>query len=121
MAVKRYAEYRELTGETLRLIPQTRAGISHTNRWSTVAMDVDLYRNDPVGLENYTQYVSLGGELNGWSWIQIRAGYRADLVDSAHNIVSFGLGFSPFGVHVDTAIAGNEREIGASIQFGFRF
>ena len=61
------------TGESLRLIPQTRVGISHTNRWSTVALDVDLYRNDPVGVENYTQYIALGGELNGWNWGQLRA------------------------------------------------
>ena len=109
------------TGDKLRLIPQTRAGISHTNRWSTVALDVDLYRNDPSGLENYTQYVALGGELNGWNWAQIRAGFRADLVNSRRNIVSFGLGFSPFGVHLDLAVAGNARELGAALQLGFRF
>lgn len=109
------------TGDTLRLVPQTRAGVSHTNRWSTVALDVDLYRNDPAGLENYTQYIALGGELNGWNWGQLRAGYRIDLVNSARNIVSFGLGFSPFGVHADVAVAGNANEIGASFQLGFRF
>ena len=105
----------------LRLVPQTRAGISHTNRWSSVALDVDLYRNDPAGLENYTQYVALGGELNGWNWVQIRAGYRADLVNSRRNIASFGLGFSPYGVHLDLAVAGNARELGAALQLGFRF
>lgn len=109
------------TGETLRLIPQTRAGVSYTNRWSAIAMDVDLYRNDPVGLENHTQYVALGGELNGWNWVQVRAGYRADLVNSSRNIVSFGLGFSPFGVHIDLAVAGNAHELGAALQLGFRF
>lgn len=109
------------TGDTLRLTPQTRIGISHTNRWSTVALDADLYRNDPVGLENYTQYIALGGELNAWNWGQLRAGYRADLVNSAYNIVSLGLGFSPFGIHADIALAGNEREIAASFQCGFRF
>lgn len=109
------------TGDTLRLVPQTRVGVSHTNRWSTVALDVDLYRNDPAGLENYTQYIALGGELNGWNWGQLRAGYRIDLVNSARNIASIGLGFSPFGVHADIAVAGNANEIGASFQFGFRF
>ncbi len=109
------------TGDILRLIPQTRAGISHTNRWSTVALDADLYRNDPVGLDNYTQYIALGGELNGWNWGQLRAGWRADLVNSARNIISLGVGFSPFGVHADVAVAGNEHEIGTSFQLGFRF
>ena len=109
------------TGESLRLIPQTRAGVSYSNRWSTVALDIDLYRNRPVGLENHTQYVAVGGELNAGNWGQLRAGYRADLVNSARNIISLGLGFSPFGVHADVAVAGNERELGASFQLGFRF
>lgn len=109
------------TGDTLRLVPQSRAGISYTNRWSVVALDADLYRNDPAGLENYTQYISLGGELNAWNFAQLRAGYRADLVNSSRNIISLGLGFSPFGVHADVAVAGNANELGAYFQLGFRF
>lgn len=109
------------TGEKLRLIPQSRAGVSYTTRYTAVALDVDLYRNDPAGLENYTQYISLGGELSAWNFGQLRAGYRADLVNSARNIVSLGLGFSPFGVHADLAVAGNTTEIGAAFQFGFEF
>ncbi len=109
------------SGEVLRLIPQVRAGVSHTNKWSIIALDVDLYRNDPVGLENKTQYIALGGELNAWNTAQLRAGYRVDMVDSVRNIVSLGVGFSPFGLHTDIALAGNRREIGLSFQLGFRF
>ena len=109
------------TGDKLRLIPQTRAGISYTTRYTIIALDMDLYRNDPAGLENYTQYISLGGELSAWNWAQLRAGYRADLVNSARNIITLGLGFSPFGVHADLAVAGNTTEIGASFQVGFKF
>lgn len=109
------------TGETLRLMPQTRAGVSYTNPWSAVALDMDLYRNDPVGLENYTQYVALGGELNARYFGQLRAGWRVDLVNSARNVVGFGIGFSPFGLHVDVSVAGNEHELAAACQFGLRF
>jgi F plasmid transfer operon, TraF, protein len=109
------------TGNELTLLPQTRVGISHTNRWSTLAMDIDVYRNKPIGLENGTQFISLGGELNGWNTAQIRAGYKINLVDSSRNIVSFGLGLSPFGIHFDFAVAGNSNELGAALQFGFRF
>lgn len=109
------------TGSYLNLLPQTRVGISHTNRWSTLAMDVDVYRNKPIGLENDTQYISLGAELNGWNTAQIRAGYKINLVDSARNIVSLGLGLSPFGIHFDFAVAGNSNELSAALQFGFRF
>ena len=65
--------------------------------------------------------IALGGELNAFGWAQIRAGYRVDMVDSARNITSLGLGLSPFGVHVDLAVAGNANEVGASFQLGFRY
>jgi len=109
------------TRSSLRLMPQTRAGISYTNRWSVIALDMDLYRNGPVGLENHTQYVSLGSEINSWNWAQLRLGYRADLVDSSRNIVSMGLGFSPFGIHADIAVSGNENEAALAFQLGFRY
>ncbi|HUX91607.1 MAG TPA: conjugal transfer protein TraF [Gallionellaceae bacterium] len=110
------------TGEQLSLKPQARIGVSHANSWSTVALDVDMTRNDPAGFENSTQYVALGGELNAWDWAQLRAGYRVDMVNSERNVTSVGLGFSPFGVvHADLAVAGNATEIGASFQLGVHF
>ena len=108
-------------GNTLKLRPQARIGVSHANKWSTIALDVDLTRNDPSGLENATRYIALGGELNAWNWVQLRAGYRVDTENSARNVASIGLGLSPFGVHADLAVAGNANEIGASFQLGFRY
>lgn len=108
-------------GNSLTLNPQARLGVSHTNNWSTVALDVDLTRNDPSGLESATRYIALGGELNALGWAQLRAGYRVDTENSARNITSIGLGLSPFGVHADLAVAGNANEIGASFQLGFRY
>jgi hypothetical protein len=110
------------TGEQLTLKPQARIGVSHANSWSTVALDVDLTKNDPAGFEQSTQYVALGGELNAWDWAQLRAGYRMDMVNSERSVASVGLGLSPFGVvHVDLAVAGNANEIGASFQMGVHF
>lgn len=110
------------TGETLTLKPQARIGVSHATTWSTVALDIDLTRNDPAGFENSTQYIALGGELNAWDWAQLRAGYRADMVDSARSVASVGLGLAPFGVvHIDLAVAGNATDIGASFQLGVHF
>ena len=110
------------TGETLSLKPQARLGVSHANSWSTVALDFDVTRNDPAGLEQATQYLALGGELNAWDWAQLRAGYRADMVNSNRNVASVGLGLAIFGVvHVDLAYAGNANEFGASAQLGVHF
>ena len=109
------------TGE-INLKPQARIGASHTTSWSTVAMDLDLTANDPAGLENKSQYLALGTELNAWDWAQVRLGYRANLKDSKRNIPSVGLGLAPFGViHLDVAVSKSANEIGASARLAFTF
>lgn len=103
------------------LSPQARAGVSYQNNWLTAALDVDLTENDPVGFEDATRYVAIGTELNAADWAQLRLGYRVDTVNGERNVTSAGLGLSPFGVHLDMTVAGNANEIGAAVQFGFRF
>lgn len=110
------------TGTVISLKPQIRAGISHSNSWSTIALDVDLTENEGLGLaEEDSRYIALGIELNALDWAQLRLGYRADTLNSDRNVVSAGFGLSPLGIHVDLGVAGNEDEVGASFQFGFRF
>lgn len=121
MAVDPNTGIKTKTGATLKTSPQARVGVSYQNSWATVALDADLTKNDPAGFEDKSQYVALGAELNAWDWAQLRVGYRADLVNSARNVVSAGIGLSPFGVHLDLAVAGNSNEIGAALDFGFRF
>lgn len=110
-----------VTGQ-LNLKPQARIGVSHSTSWSTVGLDIDLTRNDPAGFEQGSQYVALGGELDAFGWAQLRAGYRMNLVDSARNVYSLGLGFALFGVvHADVAAAANADEAAASVQLGVHF
>ncbi len=110
------------TGSQLQLKPQARFGVSHSTSWSTVGVDLDLTKNDPAGFEQASQYLALGGELDAWGWLQLRAGYRMNLVDSARNIASAGLGFAIMGVvHADVAVAGNSDEVGGSFQLGMHF
>ena len=114
----------QVTG-SLNVKPLVRAGVSHENAWSTVAFDLDLTKNDPAGLENNSQFAALGAELSALGWAQIRAGYRADLINPVRNVTSIGLGISPrvpyFKFHFDLAYAYNANENGASFQFGFNF
>ena len=106
----------------LSLKPLARVGVSHTTSWSTVALDIDVTKNDPAGFEQATQYTALGIELNAFDWMQLRAGYRMDMVNSDRSVTSVGLGLSPFGIpHFDIAVAGNASEVGASLQFGVHF
>lgn len=110
------------TGMTISLKPQVRAGISHTTSWSTFALDMDLTKNEGLGLiDDDSQYVAMGLELDAYDSAQLRFGYRADTVNSDRNVASAGIGLSPFGVHIDLGVAGNKNEVGASFQLGFRF
>jgi hypothetical protein len=73
-------------------------------------------------MENKSQYLALGTELNAWDWMQVRLGYRANLKDSKRNIPSVGLGLAPFGtLHVDVAVSKSSNEIGASARLALTF
>ena len=110
------------TGMVVSLKPQARVGVSHTNSWSTVAVDVDLTENEGLGLAgDKSQYVALGIELDAFDFAQLRFGYRADTANSDRDVVSAGIGISPLGIHIDIAGAFNDDEVGASFQLGFRF
>ncbi|MCK9531558.1 MAG: conjugal transfer protein TraF [Gammaproteobacteria bacterium] len=111
---------KEKTGE-IELKPQARAGVSYQNSWFTAGLDVDLTENDPIGFEDETRYAAFGMELNALDWAQLRLGYRADMVNSDRSVASAGLGLSPFGVHIDLAVAASDDELGAAAQFGLRF
>jgi hypothetical protein len=105
----------------MKVAPQGRAGVSYSNGWLTAALDADLTENEGVGFEENTQYISLGTELNAADWAQVRLGHRIDTVNEKRSVSSAGVGFSPFGVHFDLAVAGNAYELGAAFQMGFRF
>lgn len=110
---------------TISLDTQFRGGISHTTDWSVVAIDLDLMENDPVAFEAPTQYASIGAEFDLMDLFQFRAGYRTNLSADDASVVSAGLGFSPFGVHLDLAAMVNpsdpEKEVGAALEMGFYF
>ncbi|MCF6235292.1 MAG: conjugal transfer protein TraF [Gammaproteobacteria bacterium] len=115
-------EFLTANNYTIELNPMLRAGVSHHTGWGTVALDVDLTENDPTGMDSATQYIAIGGELNGWNWVQIRAGYRKNISENSRDVFTIGAGVSPFGiVHLDVAIAGNSNEAAASAQLGLSF
>jgi hypothetical protein len=122
-------------GATLNLNPQVRAGLSYENSLFMIALDGDLTRNDPAGLEDPSQIVALGVELNLSGWTQFRAGYSADMVNAARNVASIGWGFSPrvpyFKPHFDIALTASPdlfnnglngvTQMGMSMKFGMNF
>lgn len=93
--------FESASGRELEMGPKARIGVAHETRFSTVAMDLDLTENEPLGYGVTTRYIGLGGEFDAFNWMKIRAGYRNNLsVDDSH-VITTGLGFTPFGVGLD--------------------
>jgi hypothetical protein len=111
----------EPTGNVITISPTIQVGAARQEDWGTFAVDFDLQETEGFNGLPGSQYLSTGVELDPWGWGQVRAGYRANLSDSERSVLSAGIGLSPFGIHVDLAVAGNKNELGAAAQFGFRF
>ena len=113
----------------IKLNPQVRFGIARSTVWnsvakSTVALDLDVTENEPVGFDQKTRYLGVGAELEIYSAAQLRLGYKNNLSDGSYaDTVSAGLGISPFGLHTDIALSAspNLEQVSAGLQFGFRY
>lgn len=104
--------------------PSYEVGVSHNTRFSTVSFDYDLSEKDWFGNIKSEKYASVGVELRAGKHAQIRAGYKADLTDDGNNnVVTAGLGLSPFGL-LSVDLSGqmtSEKGYGASFDIGYRF
>jgi hypothetical protein len=121
-------EYDTAEGNQFKLDPMARAGVAfrpQSLQWITLAADLDLTENDPAGLDSETQFLGVGVEFDAFRTAQLRLGYRHNLSDLPSGLDSgmytAGFGFSPFGAHIDLAVSGNDDDIGAAMQLGFRF
>lgn len=118
-------EYRTVQNNIFKIEPQARIGLAYHREWLTIAGDLDVTENEPAGFESKTRYAIVGGEFDLLRTFQLRLGYRHNLstmpAGQEPGIFSAGLGFSPFGAHLDAAVAGNSDEIGGALQLGYRF
>lgn len=123
--IPRSIDTKEVNGEkeTFKVKPQATAGTSWHNSFITTALDIDLTEASGFTSDKKRQFASLGAEINAWNWMQVRAGYRQNMVSGEGNAFTAGLGFSPFDVvHLDiTGIAGTDRTYGAVAQLQFTF
>ncbi len=108
--------------------PQLRFGAAHAKNWNpaigtTVALDVDITENE-VAFDGKSRQLGVGAELDFYSTVQLRMGYRTDLGAENHaDTLTAGLGISPFGMHIDLAISAsaNLEQAYGGIQFGLRY
>lgn len=123
--VARSIDTREVNGQqdSFKIRPQATAGTAWSNGLVTFAADVDVTPTSGFASDDKRQYAGVGAELNAWSWAQLRAGYSADVRNSDNNVVTAGIGISPFNVvHLGlTGMAGTDRTYGAVAQLSVTF
>ncbi|EIE3222554.1 conjugal transfer protein TraF [Salmonella enterica subsp. enterica serovar Typhimurium] len=123
--IPRSVETKPVNGSTgtFKVKPQATAGAAWHSGFITTELDVNLTEASRFDTDKKRQFASAGIELNAWSWMQVRAGYRQNIISNDGSAFTAGLGFSPFDVvHLDiTGIAGTDRTYGAVAQMQFTF
>lgn len=108
-------DYKTVAGRDIELNTQLRAAAAHVEDRTTLAIDLDLTENKGVAPGSETQFLALGAEYD-LKYLQLRAGYRANLADSnVDDVASVGLGLGP----LDLSVMGNADEVGGYLQLGF--
>lgn len=109
--------------ETMEIKARPTTAIGYSSNWLTAEAAVDLRSSPSFATDRETQFARVGVELNGWNWLQLRAGIQHDMEDSVEDTYSVGLGFSPFNVvNIDvTGFKGEGNAIGGALQLGLRF
>lgn len=101
--------------QTVNVATQLRAGVARMTNRTTIAFDLDLLENEGVRAGNATQFLAFGAEYD-LKFLQLRAGYRANLADSdVSDVATVGLGLGP----VDISAMASEQTVGAYLQLGF--
>lgn len=116
--------------ESLSLKPVFTAGISAQMVGITLAADVDMNRDESFVLEGGSevfmlprQWAKLGLEVDIFEQIQFRAGYKTDIANNYDDLLTAGIGLSPFDlISLDLAGEfGEDDEMGAALQLGMKF
>lgn len=116
---------------TLKLEPRATTALGYKSDWFTAEASVDLNTSPSFATGEDTKYARVGAEFNAANWAQLRVGFQRDLEDNVADMVSVGVGFSPFNVvNVDLAVfaedlgeltSGDTNTGGAAFQVGMRF
>lgn len=118
-----------VNGVNIELKPQVTVGMAHRSNWHTLAIDLDLTKNEAFSFEDDTQWLAVGAEVDVFNSAQLRAGVRHNIAhdsDTSEGIAeknqfTAGLALSPFGMRFELAALLGEGEIGGGAELGFMF
>ncbi|MFP5440998.1 MAG: conjugal transfer protein TraF [Gammaproteobacteria bacterium] len=108
-------DYRTAAGANIEIATQVRAGVARTTKRTTLALDLDLTENSGTTRDDVTQFLGFGAEYD-LKYLQLRAGYRANLASSdIADVATVGLGLGPIDISAQAA----DGTVGAFLQLGF--
>lgn len=89
----------------------------------TLTADVDVTETERFNLNDESRYVRGGIEIDVADWVQLRGGARLDTEDTTPDLITAGIGLSPFGTfRIDIAAAvGDDNTYGAVVQTSMTF
>ncbi len=111
--------------------PQVRIGTSYNGGWYRLAADLDVTESkgphyaDGTEFFQGTQYASLGAVINAWDFIELRAGYRHNLISEddlkastsdSQGLITAGAGIFIGPVQFDLGLQASDGEVGGSLQ-----
>ncbi|WP_148864104.1 conjugal transfer protein TraF [Marinobacter fonticola] len=116
------------SGRTFELDPKVTAGIAHAGNMHVITAELDLTENKAFGYEDDTQWAALGAEFDVFRAVQLRGGIRQNLSSNDNNDgieektqLTFGVGLSPFGAHLEISGLVSDADVGGAIELGAAF
>lgn len=110
-------------GEEFNLRPVPVIGGGYDNGWLSTTVEVDLKERAGFDHISDVQYAKVGFEIDAFKQAQLRFGYRDAIDGGEEDVLTAGIGISPFNVvHIDVAgLYGSNSTYGASVEIGLNF
>lgn len=110
------------TNIDFKLNPTFVTAFGYDNGFLAVGIDIDLNARKGFGRLGDNQYARAGIELDAWRWAQLRVGFQHDLKGNDEDLVTAGIGLSPFDmINLDIAgMYGSDNTYGAALQIGVK-
>lgn len=105
----------------VKLRPRSRMGLAYVNEYLTVGLDYDIQKNKPVATEPESQEAALGLEISPWKSVDLRFGYRQDMIGERDDILSAGVRYQIWRFVAEAALATSDDVTGGAIQVGWAF
>lgn len=102
--------------------PVITAAVGYNNAWFKAEANMDLTERAGYDLLADTQFARLGMEFSAGRHLHLRAGYRADLKDNVSDVITGGIGITPWDrFNIDmSGMIGEGETFGAALQIGFK-